>query len=98
MDIVIDDDTTAALFQALSDPAMIELILSALSASQHDVHPDASAATLAQDGSRLAALVDAGLMTREREGGREIYRLTDPARLELLLRTARQLATDRRAL
>ena len=98
MDIVINDETTATVFHALSDPAALELLLHALSADQHEIRPDPSAGRPEQDESRLAALVDAGLMAREREGGREVYRLRDPARLELLLRTARQLTTDRRAL
>lgn len=46
---------------------------------------------------RLAALVDVGLMTRARDGGQEVYRVRDPAALELLVRTARQLGTNRRA-
>lgn len=97
MDTVKDDHTTATLFRALSDSATLQLLLHALSADQHEVRLGPQLGTPPQDVMRLAALVDAGLMTRARESELEVYRVSDPAALELLVRTARQLHTDRRA-
>lgn len=95
MDTVKDDDTTATVFRALSDPGTLELLLRALSADQHEVRLRPPLEAPPPDVLHLAALVDAGLMTRASGSGLEVYRVSDPAGLQLLLRTARQLHTDR---
>jgi hypothetical protein len=94
MDTVNDDDATARLFRALSDPTTLELVLEALEAGEREIQVDPQAEPMLL---RLATLVDARLMTRAREGssGPDVYRLTDTAAVERLIATARQLGTDR---
>ncbi len=97
MDAVIDDHATAKVFRALSDPATLQLLLDALAAGQHEIQVgqrlEAEQKPML---SRLATLVDVGLMTRAREGesGLDVYRVTDTAAVERLMVTARELQLD----
>lgn len=89
MDDVNDDDhATAAAFRALSDPATLQLLIQTLAEGHGEIRiQPADGATL----SRLAPLVHAGLMTSARERDMDVYRLTDPAGVQRVLDTARQL-------
>jgi DNA-binding transcriptional ArsR family regulator len=98
MDAVNEDHAKATVFRALSDPATLQLLLDALEAGQQEIqvgprHEAEQRAMLL----RLATLVDAGLMTRAREGssGLDVYRLTDTAAVERLIVTARRLEAGR---
>ncbi len=98
MDAVNDDHATATVFRALSDPMTLQLLLDALEAQQHEIRVSQRLEAEQKPMlSRLATLVDAGLMTRAREGesGLDVYRVTDTAAVERLLVTARQLHVDR---
>ncbi len=98
MDTVNDDHASATVFRALSDPTTLQILLDALAAGRHEIRAgqwlEAEQTPML---SRLATLVDAGLMTRTRDGssGPDVYRLTDTAAVERLIATARQLQVDR---
>ncbi len=92
-----DDHATATVFRALSDPATLQLLLDALAAGQHEIqNGQRLEAPQSPMLSRLATLVDAGLMTRGRGGGDglDVYRVTDTAAVERLIVTARRLQLD----
>ncbi len=98
MDPVNDDHTTATVFRALSDPMTLQLLLDALAAEQHEIQVGQRLeAEQKPTLSRLATLVDAGLMTRRTRGesGLHVYRVTDTEAVERLMVTARQLQVDR---
>ncbi len=97
MDTVNDDHATATVFRALSDPTTLQIVLDALVAGQHEIQVGQQLeAEHKRMLSRLATLVDAGLMTRAREGesGLDVYRVTDTAAVERLMVAARQLQVD----
>ncbi len=98
MDTVNHDHATATVFRALSDPTTLQILLDALAAGQHEIQVgERLKAEQKPMLSRLATLVDAGLMTRAREGdsGLDVYRVTDTAAAERLILAARQLQADR---
>lgn len=88
MDNVKDDHATAAVFRALSDPATLQLLVRSLAQGQGGMATETASGATA---SRLASLVHAGLMTCAREADMDIYRVTDPAVVQRLLDTVREL-------
>lgn len=90
-----DDEGAARIFRALCDPTALRLLLHVLEVEHGDV--DVEHALDMTGGSaavHLDHLVGAGLMVRTQGGdGSGVYRATDPATIEQLLATVRQLGT-----
>ena len=94
----VDPRQVAAVFAALGDPTRLGLLWYVLQ-EEHCVSQCTEHIGLTQGAvsKQLAALTDAGLLTRRGAGRRMYYRAKDPAVLTRLLTQAQQLLDDSRS-